>query len=135
MAAEGSTPGNGSTSPFGNGAGATQTAGSSKGSNDFTTNPTGNGTPPGSLAEPANRPQKGRADGWNPDSVPKGGRLPFVDPSSRAGASLQPVGSGKKPYRLNGGEGGASSSGGAAPMVLSQGPAEAGSVPGEEGAE
>jgi len=131
--AEGNTPGNGSTSPFGNGAGATQTAGPARGGNDFTTNPNGNGTPPGRFAEPVNRPQKGRADGWNPDTVPKGGRLPFVDPSSRQGASLQVAGSAKKPYRLGGEQ--APSAGGSSPMVLSQGPAEAGSVPGEEGAE
>jgi hypothetical protein len=132
MAGEGSTPGNGSTSPFGNGDGATQSAGSISKGTDFLTDPQGQSRVAGGRDFTGeNRPQKGRADGFNPSSVPAGGRLPFVDPKAREGATLQPVGAAKKPYRL-GGEGGAQR--GEAPMKLQGGnaPAEAGSVPGDE---
>lgn len=133
--AEGKDGGDGLTSPFGNGAGAPEATGPATKANDFTTNPNGNGRLAGGrdfVAE-GNRPQKGRADGFNPDSVPAGGRLPFADPKSRAEATLQTVGGGRKPFRLNGGEGGGASSG-PSPMKLSGGPAEAGSIP-EDGAE
>lgn len=136
MATEGNTPGNGSTSPFGDGNGATQAAGAAKGNVDFTTNPNGDGSPPARQDQMfQNRAQKGRADGWNPDTVPAGGRLPFNDPKGRAGATLQTVGSGKKPYKL-GGEGTGGAGRGDAPMTISGGgtPAEAGSTP-EETAE
>ena len=118
-------PGNGSASPFGNGAGATS-AGASSGAHDFTKNPTGNSggggndflTNPGGgggksggrdFTKESRSQQSGAPADLSTDSIIAGGddRLPTADPpASRASLIGTTAGSGgRKPFKLNGGGG------------------------------
>lgn len=93
-------PGNGATSPFGNGNGATS-GGASSGAHDFIRDPKSNSPSTGGHDfTKENRPQKAGDNGANPASVPTGGKTPFVAPG--ATESRHPLGSEKKPFRLNG---------------------------------
>jgi len=95
-------PGNGSESPFGNGAGATS-LGASSGGNNFLTNPTGNGRKGGGRDFTAEKPapQPMGAGGINQDTVPAGGRLPFASTTTRQ-VYNKPGEAGKKPFKLIG---------------------------------
>lgn len=92
-----SKPGNGYSSPFGNGNGATMT-GPSSGAHDFITDPASGAPKTGGrdfAAEPPPEQQSGNS-GYNPDSVPQGGTLPFS-------GEPQPNETANKPFKLNGG--------------------------------
>ena len=87
------TPGDGYTSPFGNGDGATTEQGPSTGAHDFITDPTSNDTVPGRDFTKDVFVQK-RGDGCNPDTVPSGGRYPYEGPAQVPA---------NKPFKLTGG--------------------------------
>lgn len=93
--------GNGSTSPFGDGAGATP-SGPSTGGNNFLTNPGGNGRKGGGrdFTQEKAPPQPTGAGGLNADSIPAGGRLPFNSTSGRE--IKNGPGDTRKPFRLMG---------------------------------
>lgn len=95
--AEGQTPGNGYTAPFGNGDGATQANGPSSGAHDFLKDPA-SGAPAGSGRDftKESRPQQMGACPPNPQSVPNGGNLPFT---------AAPVAVSSVPFRLDGAAG------------------------------
>lgn len=93
-------PGNGSTDPFGDGKG-NEAAGPS-GSNDFLKNPSGGGSKTGGRDfTKESRDQKTGAPGYNPNSVPAGGPLPFssTDPT-RPDATTHPDGAAHKPFKI-----------------------------------
>jgi hypothetical protein len=111
-------PGDGKTSPFGNGQGATAMAGSGSG-NNFVTNPKGSGSAgkgpggpggTGSIGDRwASRTQKSGSDpDVNPAEIPDGGPLPFGaatdgkdDPGNPIGQRVEtPT---KMPFKLDGG--------------------------------
>jgi hypothetical protein len=100
--AEGKTPGDGKTSPFGNARGATQKTGSSSGAHDFTIDPTsGVMEDAEEIAEAPEQDDEGDED-INKESVPSGGKMMFADPpagSTRVSEIGRP-GSSAKPYRL-----------------------------------
>lgn len=110
MGTEGTSPGNGNDSPFGDGDGATQAAGPSSGAHDFITDPKSNAPATGGRDfTKESRPQGGdrMAPDINTDSIPAGGRLPFpsADPHGPSGKDVGTlVGAEKhKPFSLGGG--------------------------------
>lgn len=112
-------PGNGSTSPFGNGDG---TAGQPKvGGNNFLINPAGNSAKSGgrdfTQEKPGNQPT---APVLNPDSIPSGGKYPVMKKMGEA--------TDKKPFKLNG-ESSSEDVGSYSPE--STNPGDIGTVPGE----
>jgi hypothetical protein len=129
MAGNGSMSGDGKTSPFGPADGGKPAGGndfmknpagtSSGNGNDFIANPSGTGdksggndfiaNPGGNMATPTQ--QKGSYE--NKESVPEGGKLPFVkggaepstvrtDPKSGFAVGSAPGGPNRKPYKLTG---------------------------------
>lgn len=112
MAEEGKTPGNASSSPFGDGKGATQADGSSSGAHNFLEDPASHAPATGGRDfSKESRPQeKGDPeDRYCPDSPPDGGDMPFgqVDKASQAArddVTGQLVEEPKhKPFKLSGG--------------------------------
>jgi hypothetical protein len=107
-------PGNGYTSPFGNGNGATTTQGPASGTHDFNTDP-GSHSPKtgGRDFTKESMPQKpsgspGSASQPNPESIPAGGVLPFPDADVKGdmgaeGTYAQPAVGPKMPFKLGGG--------------------------------
>lgn len=103
-------PGNALTAPFGNEQGSTVAGGGpSSGGHDFLTNPKSNAPSSGGRDfTRESRPQPGGgAQGYNPESVPAGGPLPFAntDPSGMVGpdgVALSPAQPSHKPFRLGG---------------------------------
>jgi len=81
-------PGNASTSPFGNGKGATMAEGSSSGAHNFLTDPSSNASTSGGRDFTAeSREQKsGPAPDIDKASVPAGGPFPFGTGDKWAGA-------------------------------------------------
>lgn len=118
MAQDGKSPGDGKSSPFGDGKGG---AGGSMQGNDFTQNPTagrggGGGQPTTRSAgggQPStyqqSRPQQMGGDpDINPNEIPAGGKdlLPATDPSGEDTGNPRgtgSVGNPNKPFRLGGG--------------------------------
>ncbi len=91
-------PGDGKSSPFGDGSGAVSGVGATSKGNDFTKNPTGNGPKSKGMnfaGQENNLPQKGKWGGFNADSVPSGGRIPDVQPGKGGAAA----GGGRKPFK------------------------------------
>lgn len=120
---EGDKMGNGSTSPFGNGQGATASgpatkgndfvknpsgSGSKAGGNNFVTNPSGNGDKSGGrdfTEDPGGDAQaSGEAPDLNEGTVPAGGRILKRDPEGDGFGDIGvgSIGSGRKPFKLNG---------------------------------
>ncbi len=103
-------PGNGYESPFGNGKGATS-AGPSTGAANFVKDPKG---PPaantgrGLDVADQQRPQPMGGTGYNPDSLPEGGALPFPQTDVPADASTSTAAQPKRSFTLRGDGGGAS---------------------------
>lgn len=106
--AQGDTPGDGKSSPFGNGNGNVAPGGSS-GGNDFNRNPSGNG-PKGSVRNFVNQPAPKQPmgsplDRVAPSSIPEGGTMPIqamTPPASRSMAATLPGNAQHKPFRLQG---------------------------------
>lgn len=104
--AEGKTPGNASTSPFGNGQGATQASGAASGGHNFLTD---NSSPPGGQGRDftkESRPQSEAKDENQPNSaeIPAGGKLMKADPgpvSSKIAGDAKGIAP-AKPYRVKG---------------------------------
>lgn len=96
-------PGDGFTSPFGNGAGATQEAPSPTKGTDFTLAPTGQGrkTPVDNEKIAPNRAQRAGKTDFNADTVPAGGRTPFADPGALTPNVTKASGN-RKPFKLKG---------------------------------
>jgi hypothetical protein len=92
-----SASGNGSSSPFGNGAGGDASGGGSNGGHDFVTDPKGTstGAAPRDLLN-TSRPQQANSEGMgcDPDSIPAGGRILLADPSAVSQKVGGPVQSG-----------------------------------------
>ncbi len=92
-------PGNGATSPFGNGQGATTAMGASTGAHDFIKDPkSADSMTGGRDFSKENRAQmSGQPSDINADSVPTGGTLPY--PSAGPNGGIMGV---KKPFKLAG---------------------------------
>jgi len=100
---ESKTPGNGSTSPFGDGNGATQATGPSTGAHDFVTDITTKDTMGGGRDfTKESRSQQMGPPGYDPSSVPAGGTTPFREPSVRVDVSTMGGVEMHKPFKLNG---------------------------------
>lgn len=98
-------PGSGAVSPFGNEKGATKSSGSYSGSHDFIKDPASGAPKTGGrdfTEENKNAEQK-EGHGYNEESVPQGGALPFpaADPGKREVSMESEVS--HKPFKLNGG--------------------------------
>ena len=92
----GKTPGDGKTSPFGNGrgnVGERQTM-----PNDFRTNP-------GGSMKPGTPSQTRGENPVNPNDAAPGGRIPLADatPVASKAIGVGSIGNGAKPFRLDGG--------------------------------
>lgn len=106
MPGDGKTPGDGTSSPFGDGGGGAGGGGMGQG-NNFTTNPSGTpgaggGGQPDSYME--SKPQQAGGDpDINPAEIPQGGKDLFADPKPDTG---NPIGTtagsgGRKPFRVS----------------------------------
>lgn len=102
-----SKPGDGKSSPFGNGAGGAG-GGSSVSGNNFVTNPSGSGNRgkgPGVISVSRTQQKKDDYD-LSPAEIPEGGLLPFMDPPDDPGNPIgeRPPGGGssRKPFKLGG---------------------------------
>lgn len=101
-------PGTGYTPPFGNENGATVAGGGpTSGAHDFLTDPASNAPKTGGRDfTRESRPQRGGPPGYNAESVPSGGPLPFpaADPKGEYGpdgAQLEHPTSPRKPFRVS----------------------------------
>ena len=93
-------PGNGSSSPFGNGNGATSSGGAS-GSHDFVTDPSSKPTGKGLDVTKQSVAQPKGDSGCNPDTIPPGGPTLKVDPPAGRYGVMQVVDTPKnKPFKL-----------------------------------
>lgn len=109
--ASGSTPGNGSTSPFGDGngkAGGGRTGVGAVGSG--TPQSTAGKAPPFDPTKQPNRVQPNYSDADIAASEPAGGRMPFANvdaskanPIRRTELGVGTIGDGRKPFTLKGG--------------------------------
>lgn len=103
--AEGQTPGDGSVSPFGDHKGATE-GGGATGAHDFLTDPKGSGAASGGRDfTKESRAQTAGAPGYNAESVPEGGTLPFPAADAK-GPSAADVGTAvavekHKPFKVS----------------------------------
>lgn len=98
--AEGKTPGNGMTSPFGNGNGATA-SGDSSGAHDFLTDPKGSGAAAGGRDfTKESRPQSDAKKEVEPNSqeIPAGGLIPKAAPGA-ASKTMSCADSTRKPFK------------------------------------
>ena len=100
-------PGSGYTSPFGNEKGATTSDGPSDGAHDFLVDPA-SGAPKtgGRDFTQENREQEEGNSGYNPETVPDGGPLPFTKndstAESRDGTGTIVEAEKHKPFKLGG---------------------------------
>lgn len=99
-------PGDGFTSPFGDGDGGTQEVARTARGTDFTLDPAGQGrkvpVDPERIAP--NRAQRMGKSEFNPDSVPQGGRVLMADPARAETNMTKAIGQGnRKPFKLTGG--------------------------------
>ena len=100
----GSTPGDGKTSPFGDGRGGS--AGGNVSGNDFGTNPRGNPSGPKSIPDvmAVQRQQPKAKPDVNTQDAASGGLLPLdgmTPPASRT-TGVGSIGNNQKPFKLNG---------------------------------
>ncbi len=101
--ANGNTPGDGQSNPFGDGTGGAEASGMAQG-NNFLTNPRGNPaagpTPPDFLD--ASRPTRAAGQRTNSSDAAPGGLIPKAPPSPAQPGGVGTVGNPNKPYRLGG---------------------------------
>jgi hypothetical protein len=103
---DGQKPGTGSTSPFGDGKGATSAAGGSTGVHDFVSNPASAAPKTGGrdFTKESCDQSSGTDETLNPDTVVPGGRILKADPPAGS-QRTSPVGlpeGGRKPFTLRG---------------------------------
>ncbi len=99
---QGSTSGDGKTSPFGDGRGGN--AGGNMSGNDFGTNPRGNPSGPSKLPDMINnsRSQVAAKPDFNTQDAAPGGLIPeALPPATRAGG-VGSIGNSSKPFKLGG---------------------------------
>lgn len=98
----GGTPGDGKTSPFGDGRGGS--GGAMATGNDFGKNPGGNPSGPSRLPDLINnsRPQPRHAPGHNTTDAAPGGLIPDAKPPAHRSGGVGSVGNSQKPFRVGG---------------------------------
>lgn len=99
----GGTPGDGKTSPFGDGRGGS--GGAMANGNDFARNPGGNPSGPSRLPDLINnsRQQSPHKPGFNTSDAAPGGLIPNAAPPANRRGGVGTPGNGQKPFRVGGG--------------------------------